>query len=99
MNLMSTIEKILFEAKYYLSYMHVSGGSRGGARVTYTPNCGPKGRKTSFFETPPPPPPFSQGLDDRGTPLSEGLDPPLHVVYARFLYKIQWNLVKTTTFG
>ena len=28
------------------------------------------------------------GLDDRGTPLSEGLDPPLHVVYARFLYKI-----------
>ena len=33
----------------------------------------------------PPPAPFSQGLDDRGTPLSEGLDPPLHVVYARLV--------------
>ena len=57
-----------------------SGGSRGGTRgglppLIFWPHWGPKGGK-SFFFWDRVPPSLSQGLDDRATPLSEGVDPP-----------------------
>ena len=41
-------------------------------------NYGPKGRKICFFWRPPPLP---QGLDDRVTSFSQGLDPPVNIKY------------------
>ena len=54
---------------------HSSAGSRGRARGArppryFCPNWGPKGRKLFWGQHPPPPP----------TPLSEGLDSPLHSI-------------------
>ena len=46
-----------------------------GPPLFFRPIGGPKGQKNSFWT--PPPPRLSQGLDDLGPPLSEGLDPPL----------------------
>ena len=57
-------------------------GSRGGTRgarpppLIFRPNGGAKGLIFLFLR--PPPLPFSQGLDDRPHPLSEGLNPPLY---------------------
>ena len=49
--------------------------------LIFWPNWGPKGGKSIFFWDrilpPPPPPCLSQSLNDRATPLSEGLDRPL----------------------
>ena len=57
-----------------------SGGSRGGARRGCPPlffdhTKARRVEKVFFFETGSPPF-LSQGLDDRATPLSEGVDPP-----------------------
>ena len=41
-------------------------------------NCGPKGRRICFFWRPPPLP---QGLDDRSTSFSQGLVPPVNIMY------------------
>ena len=59
----------------------VQGGIQGGARgarlpLIFWPNWGPKGGK-SFFFWDRVPPPLPQGLNDRATPLSEGVEPPL----------------------
>ena len=57
-----------------------SGGSRGGARVPqlFLDQTVARGAEKIFFWNPPPPPlPLSKGLDDRATPLSQGLDPAL----------------------
>ena len=51
-------------------------GRSPGPRIIFRPNCGPKGRKNFLGESPPPPH-LSMGLDDRATPLSQGLDPAL----------------------
>ena len=58
------------------------GGSRGGTRgpLIFRPKWGPKGLKKSFGDQPPPSPPhfpFLKGPGWSGSPLSEGLDPPL----------------------
>ena len=51
--------------------------------LIFRPKWDPKGRK-KFFETGSP---LSQGLDDQAPPpLSEGLDPPLHIIRWYF-----WN--------
>ena len=57
-----------------------SGGSRGGDRVPqlFLDQTVARGaEKILFWNPPPPPPPLSKGLDDRATPLSQGLDPAL----------------------
>ena len=57
-----------------------SGGSRGGARVPplfLDQTVAREAEKIFFWNPPPPPPPLSKGLDDRATPLSQGLDPAL----------------------
>ena len=71
------------QGKIQASTIAVAIQSRGpgnpGLPLSFRPNLGPKGRKKFFFETAPPlylrvwvtaPP----------SPLSEGLDPPLHSV-------------------
>ena len=55
--------------------------------LIFRPNWGPKGR--IIFETAPPPlpSPLSQGLDDRASHLSEGLDPPLCSARKGYLFQ------------
>ena len=45
--------------------------------LIFRPNWVPKGRRKFFLRLPPLL--FSQGLDDRGSPLSDGLDRPLTI--------------------
>ena len=73
------INRIKYEGSQHQRRDVYSGGSRGGARgaapLIFWPHWGPKGGKSFSFWDRPPPPSLSQGLDDRATPLSQGVDP------------------------
>ena len=55
-------------------------GGGGAFPLIIRPNWGPRGQKKFFWDLRPPP--FSQGVDDRRPPLSEG---PL-IIYVDYVY-------------
>ena len=56
----------------------ISGGSSGGALGAWPSLFLDQTEARNFFETTPSP--LSPGLGDRGSPLSEGLHPPLKMM-------------------
>ena len=72
------MNRVKYEGSQHQRRDVYSGGSRGGARGAAPPyfltTLRPEGWKKFFFLRPGPPF-LSQGLDDRATPLSEGVDP------------------------
>ena len=65
-------------------HLYFSGGSSRPPPpfplLIFRPNCGPKRISKGLDDRPHPPPPLYKGLDDRGPPLSQGLDPTLQFV-------------------
>ena len=82
-----------------------SGGSRGGARGAASPlffdqNEDRRGEKKFWDRPPPPHPHLSQTIDDRASPLSERLDPPLQTFSkprAIFNKKLKKRLTRNVT--
>ena len=74
------MDSIKYEGSQHQRRDVYSGGSRGGARggcppLFFDQTEARRAEKVLFLR--PGPPALSQGLDDRATPLSEGLDRPL----------------------